>query len=90
MVSIMQHEKACFVCGRVQGLECHHVMDGPNRRHSTSLGLTVWLCREHHTGDNGVHHNRALDLFLREEAQAAFERSHTREEWMTVFGRNYL
>lgn len=88
--SIMQAEKRCFICGAVKDLERHHVMDGPNRRHSETYGLTVWLCRNHHTGDHGAHNNRKLDLFLREEAQAAFERTHSRADWMRVFGRNYL
>jgi len=89
-VSAIQTQRRCWVCGRVTGLEKHHVMGGPNRRLSEEYGLTVWLCREHHTGDTGVHHDRDLSLQLRQAAQVAFERDHSREEWMRIFGRNYL
>lgn len=89
-MSAIQTHKRCWVCGRVTGLEKHHVMGGPNRRWSEKYGLTVWLCREHHTGTTGVHNDRDLSLQLRQAAQVAFERDHTREEWMRIFGRNYL
>lgn len=90
MNSIIQETKRCWVCGKRTGLERHHVLGGPNRKHSEEHGLTVWLCREHHTGPAGAHNNRELSLMLRETAQLAFERNHTREEWMQIFGRNYL
>lgn len=89
-MSAIQTHKRCWVCGRVTGLEKHHVMGGPNRKWSEKYGLTVWLCREHHTGTTGVHNDRDLSLQLRQAAQVAFERDHTREEWMRIFGRNYL
>ena len=89
-MSAIQTHKRCWVCGRVTGLERHHVLGGPNRKWSEKYDLTVWLCREHHTGTNGVHNARDLSLQLRQAAQVAFERDHTREEWMRIFGRNYL
>ena len=89
-MSAIQTQKRCWVCGRVTGLERHHVLGGPNRKWSEKYGLTVWLCREHHTGTTGVHNDRDLSLQLRQAAQVAFERDHTREEWMRIFGRNYL
>lgn len=89
-MSAIQTHKRCWVCGRVTGLERHHVLGGPNRKWSEKYGLTVWLCREHHTGTHGVHNDRDLSLQLRQAAQVAFERDHTREEWMRIFGRNYL
>lgn len=89
-MSAIQTHKRCWVCGRVTGLERHHVLGGPNRKWSEKYDLTVWLCREHHAGTTGVHNDRDLSLQLRQAAQVAFERDHTREEWMRIFGRNYL
>ena len=81
----------CFVCGYARELELHHIMHGTaNRRLSTRYGLTCWLCRTHHTGRFGVHSNAELNRKLQQEAQTAFEKTHSREEWMTIFGKNYL
>lgn len=93
MKSIVQElaEKRCFVCGGMRDLELHHIMHGTaNRRLATKYGLICWLCREHHTGTRGAHNNAELNRRLQQEAQRAFERTHTRQEWMTIFGKNYL
>ena len=81
----------CFVCGSMRNLELHHIMHGTaNRRLATKYGLTCWLCRGHHRGAHGVHFNPALNRQLQQVAQAAFEETHSRQEWMTIFGKNYL
>lgn len=81
----------CFVCGAARDLELHHIMHGTaNRRLSTRYGLTCWLCRTHHTGRFGVHIDPELNRKLQQEAQVAFERMHTRAQWMQIFGKNYL
>ena len=92
MNSIVQDgEPRCFVCGSMRDLELHHMMPGvANRRLSTRYGLVCWLCRAHHTGNFGVHSDAVLMQRLRREAQAAFERTHTHEEWMQIFRKNYL
>lgn len=89
--SIMQDEKRCWFCGREFGLERHHVMGGTaNRKLSEKYGLTVWLCHEHHTGTNGAQYNALIGKQLKMDAQYAFERTHSRSEWMKIFGKNYL
>ena len=93
MNSIVQDlsEERCFVCGSMRELELHHIMHGTaNRRLSTRYGLTCWLCHTHHTGRFGVHSNAELNRKLQQDAQTAFERTHTHAEWMTLFGKNYL
>ena len=81
----------CFVCGCHRDLELHHIMHGTaNRRLSTRYGLVCWLCKWHHRGKYGVHYNAELNRKLQAEAQTAFERAHSREEWMKIFGKNYL
>lgn len=91
MNSIIQTNKECWFCGTQRELQKHHCVFGvPGRKNSEKYGLTVWLCREHHTGNSGVHQNRELDLELKRVAQKKFEEEHSRNEWMAVFGRNYL
>lgn len=89
--SIVQKDGSrCFVCGRMTGLECHHILAGPNRKWSDQYGLTVMLCQEHHTGKNGAQYNRDLGDSLKRLAQIAFEARYSHEEWMNVFRKNYL
>lgn len=88
---LQQGDPRCFICGRVTGLECHHVMSGTaNRKLSDQYGLTVWLCQPHHTGPDGVHQNRERGNSLKRLAQIAFEARHSHDEWMQVFRKNYL
>lgn len=91
MKSILQSEKECYICHTLYDIEEHHVFMGTaNRRKSEEYGLKVWLCHEHHTGDSGVHFNKALDTKLKQMAQAEFEKTYTREEFIREFGKSYL
>ena len=104
MKSIIQNTKECYICrieatirgytGELsdQGLHDHHIFYGTaNKPISERLGLKVFLCLGHH-GDHkrGVHHNRKLNLMLREMAQRKFEENHTHEEFINEFGENWL
>lgn len=82
----------CYVCGAVRPLERHHIYGGnPGRKLSERYGLTIHLCCFHHRDSKeGVHFNKALREQLQEEGQRAFEKIHTREEFLEVFGRNYI
>ena len=98
MQSVLQTEKECYICRERFGLETtrmledHHVLFGTsNRVLAEKFGLKVWLCKEHHTGNLGVHKNRDIDLWLKEIAQRYFEEHYgSREDFIRVFGRNYL
>ena len=69
-------------------LETHHVMFGQGRRDKAEAdGLTVRLCTDHH---HEVHHNADSRQRLCAIAQRAYERTHTREDWMERYKRNYL
>ena len=50
-------------------------------------GLTVRLCTDHHYE---VHHNADSRQRLCAIAQRAYERTHTRDEWMERYKKNYL
>lgn len=102
MKSILQDKKEheCYICKNFLGeyrplpfLEEHHIFGGTaNRKLSEKYGLKVYLCDKHHTGSNEAVHakNNDFDLRLKQIAQVAFERDHSREEFMRIFGRNYL
>lgn len=85
-------EKSCFICGYSGRTEEHHIFGGnPNRRLSEKNGLKVHLCYIHHRdAKTGVHFNSKLMEELHEIGQRAFEQNHTREEFMKIFGKNYL
>lgn len=91
MKSALQDEKRCFFCGAVYGLERHHIFAGvANKPISERFGLWVWLCPRDHRGTDGAQYDKEKNRLLKAEAQAAFERTHTREEWMRIIRKNYL
>lgn len=87
--SIISNEKICFISERDYDLEKHHCMNGTaSRKKSEEDGLWVWLNSEIHF----MVHNTRPDLkrYLKCVAQEAYERNHTREEWMKRYHKNYL
>lgn len=82
----------CYLCGRTGKMEEHHVFFGTaNRKLSEAYGLVVPLCPDcHRNGSMAVHRCRETDLRLKRAGQRAFEKTHSREQWMEIFGRNYL
>lgn len=93
MKSIVQDKKECFVCHTKRNLHEHHIFFGyANKKLSEKYGLKCWLCGYHHNQSNeGVHQNIELNYMLKEVAQMAFEKQiGTREEFMTIFGRNWI
>lgn len=94
MKSILQNEKRCFITGyKGAGLHKHHVFGAYNRRLSEMYGLWVWLRWDYHIADSPhrtPHNDSEVDLMLKRTAQRKFEETHTRQEFMLIFGRNYL
>lgn len=98
--SILQKNRPgeCYLCEKFgiitywSQLEEHHIFDGnPGRRISEENGLKVKLCIWHHRlGKDAVHSNITMMRILQQDAQRAYERTHTREQWMELMGRNYI
>ncbi len=93
---IQKKDGTCYLCRiledndeRQQYLEKHHVFGGPRRDISEREGLFVWLCYEHHRGNNSVHMKAELSERVKRIAQMKWEENHTREEWMALMGKNY-
>lgn len=92
--SILQGDKKeCYITGQRTNLHCHHIFRGANRKISDENGFFVYLAPWlHTTSDQGVHgkNGKELDLMLKRHCQMAYEREHTREEFIALIGRNYL
>ena len=85
--SILQEERECWFCGATN-VECHHCIHGTsNRKNADKYGLTIWVCPMHHAN---IHSDRRVDLQVIQMAQRKFEETHTREEFMAIFGKNWL
>jgi len=88
----------CYLCVRLGGdyrihrqLEKHHVFPGKNRMVSDRNGLIVWLCHEHHRSSAAaVHVCHGNMLIIQQDAQREYEKTHTRQQWMELIGKNYL
>lgn len=93
MDSILQTEKRCFVTGATDKLQKHHIFFGGNRQVSENNGFWVWLRYDHHLAcspNKTPHNDRGTDLFYKRMCQRKFEETHTREEFISLIGRNYL
>lgn len=91
--SLLSNERECLICGSTKDLHCHHIYFGVGRRTvSDREGAWCYLCARHHNTSNaGVHFNHALDQYLKERCQLAWEMQRgSREDFIKTFGRNYL
>ena len=82
----------CYFCGSTQFIEVHHVFFGTNHKKADDYGLVVPLCLHHHRGQEGVHskNGHELDMWLKKRGQIAFETVYPDENFLKVFGKNYL
>lgn len=94
MESILKSQPGvCYICDRQGKTELHHIIFGTGfRKTSDEMGLTCYLCPEHHRGTYGVHgrEGNEVNRYLKRKAQYTYELTHTRDEWMNRIGRNYL
>ena len=92
--SILSNDRECFVCHTTQNLHRHHCFYGAGRRQTSEReGCWCWLCAHHHNMSNdGVHFDRGLDRKIKEMCEEAWleENDATIDDFIRVFGRNYL
>lgn len=92
--SILQDEKKCFFTGSTENLDCHHIYHGwGNRRISDENGFWVWLRHDLHIADSPhktPHNDIETDLELQRTCQKKYEETHSREDFISLVGRNYL
>ena len=77
---------------RETGLVRHEVFYGTGKRElSIKYGLVIFLTpKMHNMSNQGIHFDRKFDLKVKKIAQAKFEETHTREEFINIFGKSYL
>lgn len=80
----------CYLCGKYGDTQRHHVFQGAYRKKAEFHGYVVRLCMDCHTGPDGVHANKTKRIHLRQECQREYEQTHTRDQFIAEFGRNYL
>lgn len=91
--SLLQRNKACYICGTTLNLHLHHIYGGTaNRKLSDADGCVVYLCQRHHTGAAGVHHNKKIDLTLKTRCQIEWQKQNnkTKEDFIKRYGRSYI
>ena len=95
---IRQEPGTCYLCIKLHNdyrcwtmREEHHVFDGPNRKISEENGFKVKLCIGHHrTSPEAVHTKKENMLLIQQDVQREYEKTHTRQQFMSLIGRNYL
>jgi hypothetical protein len=99
MRSILQPDlrrggRKCYLTGRGDHLQKHHIYPGKNRRVSDENGFWVWVTQGlHNGGDPAAIHsnpNHGYDLLLKQQCQRAYEETHSRGEFLSLIGRSYL
>lgn len=80
----------CYVCGKETDTARHEIFGGTaNRKNSKAEGLWINVCPKCHTLIHALP-NEEYDLHLKRNAQWMYECSHTRDEFIKLFGRNWL
>lgn len=76
----------CYLCGNKKQ-ELHELIEGKNRQVSMKYGLVIPICRKCH---NLVTNDRTLQEKLHKVAQKEFEKHYKTENFVQIFGKNYL
>lgn len=78
----------CYRCKVWKMTEEHHLMNGVGiRKKADKDGLVVQLCRDCH---NIIHTNADERKKLKVKAQREYESTHTHDEWMKRYHKNYI
>lgn len=76
----------CYLCGNKKQ-ELHELIEGKNRQASMKYGLVIPICRKCH---NLVTNDRTLQEKLHKVAQKEFKKHYKSENFVQIFGKNYL
>lgn len=89
--SKISNVRRCYATGRTDNLDRHHIWKASRRKLSEKYGMWVYL---NHSVHQKMHdHNspyETLEEDLKRIGQKAFEREGSREEFVSIFGANYL
>lgn len=77
----------CYYCKRKikenEKLDLHEIYGGSNRTRSIKNGFVVPLCRL-------CHSNEEIIQYLRIKLQKEYEKTHSREKFIKIIGKNYI
>lgn len=84
----MQNDRKCYITGYQGELDMHHIFHGPRRKAADKYGCWVWLRHDIHMELHD--RNKELDRMLQKECQQRFEEIYSHQEFIDIFGKNYL
>lgn len=77
----------CYYCKKSkkenEKLDLHEVYGGSNRTRSIKNGFVIPLCRMCHSNEEII---RRLRIIIQKE----YEKTHTRQEFIQIFSKNYI
>ena len=76
----------CYICGK-QKDDIHEIYAGAKRMISIKNNFCIPICRECH---QEIQNNEVKMLVYKMMCQKVYEKTHTREEFIKLIGRNYL
>ena len=89
--SLMQDQKECYITHDLNNLHKHHIYGGPFRKKSEKYGCWCWLRADwHNMSDYGVHNDKLLMLYLRQQCQRKFEEKYSHDLFMKEFKRDWI
>ena len=77
----------CYVCKQNKREDWHEAIEGKNRQTSMKYGLVIPICRKCH---EKVTNDKTLQEKLHKVGQKAFEKHYKTENFIQVFGKNYI
>lgn len=78
----------CCYCGSNYQISKHEIYEGKNRQNSMKYGFVLPLCLSCH---RNLQENKKFNDYWKIKAQKYFEENiGTREEFLSIFRRNYL
>lgn len=83
---ITSYPEYCLLCGR-PSTDKHHCLSGSDRKNADDDGLYIMLCRSCH---HFIHNNPEALVMSKIIGQLAYEREHTREEYLSRYRHSYL
>lgn len=85
-LSKISNEWRCYICGSPYDLDLHHCLHGSYKRLAEEDSLYVALCRSCHSK---LHNTGFKDKDLKRDAQNAFIKYHSREEFLIRYGKYF-
>lgn len=79
----------CFACGRTGDTARHEIYGAANRKTSKAHGFWVNICPNCHNIVHLKYDDGVLDRELKKMCQLTYERTHSRDEFMELIGKNY-